>query len=276
MDNRNVYAAEETEINLYDFYIILKKRVKLIILIVILAALISGIISFLMQPVYKTVFVVTLPVISAGGTQKILDELSVAIEEKRYTTLAEKLGLDKKIVEKFKYLGATIPFSRPGEHSYVEIEFHVTDTSVIRSVKDGIVSFLNSNKYVKERIKSQKHRLSGIQHDIESRIKEIEQFRNILTTQILEGNKSEISFNPMSMERDVMEFKKELRKVEDETQLLRGFEIVVEPYNPVKPIKPRKRIIVAATSLISFIFVIIFVLVKDGLVQSRKSIYVKE
>jgi uncharacterized protein involved in exopolysaccharide biosynthesis len=59
-----VCSKEEDEINIYEVFLIIKKRVKLIISILLVALLLTGVVSYFMKPTFQSTFTVKAPSLS--------------------------------------------------------------------------------------------------------------------------------------------------------------------------------------------------------------------
>jgi len=76
----------------------------------------------------------------------------------------------------------------------------------------------------------------------------------------------------MIMARDVINLRQELNGIKDRIQLLRGFEVVIEPYIPEAPAKPNKILNVATAGTISLYFGALLAFFMEWLEQGRKQV----
>jgi LPS O-antigen subunit length determinant protein (WzzB/FepE family) len=277
-DSTNV---EDDEIDLYDIFLVLKKRSRFILSVFLITVLAAGIVSFIMTPVYNSSFIIkgpviffannrTAPLISTEEQGKLIDELNNAVKEGMIAHIADLLKISADNAMKIRLLYTKIP--KDSWKNYIEIVMEIEDPTIIVSIKDGINGYLNRNEYVSERQNLTRSNLIRRKKEIQKKINEIDEFKNILTAQIKQGKRENLGFNPMVMERDVINLRQELNDIEDKIQLVKGFEIMVEPFIPEKPAKPRKILNIAAAGIISLFFGVLLVFFMEWKEKSRKRV----
>jgi capsular polysaccharide biosynthesis protein len=257
-DKKNeVPYSRNDEIDLYDLYLVLKKRFKLIAGIVVSTTLIIGIISFFMPPVYRSSFIVRIfntsateknPIISTGEVEKIISELDLLRKEKQWNELSKRLTIDSDKIKKVVKFDAKTPRDAK---DLVEITVDVYDRGLIPDLKNGIVQYLNQNPYVNKRIAMWKDSNLYQKAEIQEKIQEIDEFKNFVIVQIKKDRAKYLGFNPLQLDEEVINFKQRVRDLENSIKLLRGFEVTVEPVIPNKPIKPNVMSIILATLVIA-------------------------
>jgi len=277
-EHTDTALIEEDEIDLYDIFLILKRRSRLILSIFLIAVLATGIISFIMTPVYRSSFLIKGPVIFYGNnrpapvispeeSEKLIEKLNKAVEEKTIAHLSDLLKISANNAMKLISLDTNTPADR--WKNFIEIVIEIKDPTLIVSIKDGIVGYLNRNEYYKERITLTRTNMIRRKQGMQAKITEIDEFKNILTEQIKSGEMNNLGFNPMVMERDVINLRQELNDIEDRIQLLRGFEVVVEPFISAKPVKPKKILNMAVAGIISLFIGILLAFFMERLEKSR-------
>lgn len=267
-----ITLIDEDEIDLYDLYLVLKKRARLIVIIFLTITIISGVISFLLPPVYSGKVVIRLPrvyekvIITPSETKAILNELDELREEGRFNELSKKLNIDNAKVSELAELSANAP---RGEHEFIEATIDVYDPDLIMDIKDALITYLNSNNYVKERVGLQKESLNHLKEEILKKINEIEALKEYIVNEIKHGKVKDFGFNPLNLDKEVINLKQRLKNIEKDITLLKGFEVVVEPTIPVKPSKPKKKLIIAVAGFTSLFFGIFLAFFMEWLERNR-------
>ncbi len=258
----------EDEVDLYELCLIVKKRFKLIAGGVISAVLITVVISFLLPPVYRGSFIIRVPMISEPqafneglNTQvplinpkeavNLIGNLDRLRKDGQIKKLSDALGISDEKIGALVELTANAP--RDVKDS-IEVVIDSTSPVLINDFKDGVLGFLNENQYAKKRISLRRASLLSLREEIKNNISEVEAVRKLVRNQIREDKTKELGFNPIEMDKDVIIFKQTLRNVENEIELQKGFEIVVEPVISDKPVRPKKALNVAIAG-ISFLFI---------------------
>jgi uncharacterized protein involved in exopolysaccharide biosynthesis len=262
---------ENDEIDLYRLYLIVKKRYKLILGMVLGAVLITGGINFLMRPVYKSSFIIKAftfvneknplisnTIISTGEVEKLISEMDLLREEKQFNELSKRLNIRDEQIKQLVKLDAR---SLRDAKDLVEITVTVYDRSIIPDLRNVIVQYLNQIPYVNERIAMWKDDKLHLKAEIQAKIQEIDEFKNIVIVQIKKDKAKYIGFNPLQLDEEVINLRQRLRDLENSIKLLRGFEVTIEPEIPQDPVRPKKAlnlIIAGMTSLFIGIFLSFF------------------
>ena len=261
-----VYSEEE--IDLYELCLTLKKRFKLIAGVFIAAVLITVVISFLLPPVYRGSFIIRVPMIPETQTGSIFNEglnkqvplinpkeavnlisnLDRLRKEKQIRKLSDALGISNEKIGALVELTANAPM---GVNDSIEVVIDVSSPVFINDFKDGILGFLNENKYDKKRISLRRASLLSLREELVNNISEVEAVKKLVNNQIKEDKTKELGFNPIEMDKEVIIFKQMLKNVGNEIKLLKGFEIVIEPVISDKPVRPKKVLNVAIAGISS-------------------------
>jgi uncharacterized protein involved in exopolysaccharide biosynthesis len=264
-----MYSKEEDEMNIYEVFLIIKKRVKVIISIVLVALLLTGVVSYFMKPTFQSTFTVKCPTISNSSdiaekvlitdiAEKLISELDLLRKDKSFKEISSKLNIDEKKVMDLVSLSAKI---MQNENNFVVIVMEVRNPSEINVFKNGILYYFNQNQYVSDRITLRKEDLISLSSEIQSKITDLENLKNIVLSQIKRGGSRTLGFNPIEMDSNIINLGQKLLELKTEIKLLRGFEIGAEPGMPKEPLRPKMMlyiIIAGIVSLIIGIFVALF------------------
>jgi hypothetical protein len=158
-----------------------------------------------------------------------------------------------------------------GEKNIVEITVDVRNQKIIDDLKQGIMRYLNQNPYVNERISFYKNELVQFENEIQSKINEIYVLKNAATTQIKQGRLNIVGYNPIEVENSVIDLKQRLVNLQTKINLLKGFNVVVEPIILKKPVKPRKLLNITIAGVSSVILGMFLAYFMTWFERNRKS-----
>ncbi len=260
-DEREYFYTDD-EIDLYEIFLILKKHIRLIGFIVLLATTLSVAYVIFATPTYKSSFIVRMP--SVGGDKYIfsveeaktnIDNLNTFLEQKRYEELAGLLNLNLSDVKLVKSINPSV---KRGKEHFLEVSLIVYNPAIIEKFKNAIVDYLNKNPFVQERINMERMKLFNLKKEIEAKIKSMDSMRRVLEKNLKEGKVKDYGFNPLEMEKIIMDLKVRLEDTKTRLATLKGFEVAVEPVIPTRPHSP-KALLIIGVSLISSILLAIFI-----------------
>ncbi len=255
------YLYSDDEIDLYEVLLILKKHIRLIGFVVFLATVLSIAYILFATPTYKSSFIVRMP--SVGGDKYIfsveeaktnIDNLNTFLEQKRYEELAELLSLHLSDVKLVKSINPSV---KRGKEHFLEVSLIVYNPGIIEKFKNAIVSYLNNNPFVQEKINMERMKLFNLKREIEAKIKSMDSMRRVLEKNLKEGKVKDYGFNPLEMEKVIMDLKMRLEDTKTRLATLKGFEVAVEPVIPTKPHSP-KALLIIGVSFISSLFLGMF------------------
>jgi capsular polysaccharide biosynthesis protein len=248
-------ASYNDEINLYSFYLVIKKKFRLILTIFVLSVTGTAVTSLFLSPVYRSSFVVKVysvqdktPILSSSEVDKLLSELDNLRKEKRYDELSKKLDIKVEIAQNIAKLStATIRDSK----DLTEIIVDAYNTELVNILRNALLRYLNQQQYVNDRITLWKESNLHLKGEIEARINEIEAFKNVIITQIKNERARYLGFNPLQLEEEIINIKQKAVELENTVKLLKGFEVTVEPNKPQIPVKPKLALNILISGIVS-------------------------
>lgn len=252
MEPKEDLRNSEEEIDLYELWLRLKKRWKVILSAVLVCLGLSAVYILITEPVYESSFIVRTYVITPKETLRYMDHLENYLKRGKHEDLAELLDIEKDTSAKIVGISAR---EVRGSNNIVEVNLRVATPEILPLIAQRLVSYLNRNPYVLERLSLRKRELILRQESLERRIKALVETREIIKKLIKQGEA--IYFNPAEIDRVIEEFREELINVKNELTLLKGFELSVKPPVPSEPSKPRKGLVLGV-SLLSSLFLGIF------------------
>ena len=255
----------EEEINIYQLWLKVKARWKLVVTVVLFSLLGSFIYLGLAKSVYETTFMLKVPrVLTTAEAVAYVNSLDLLIKQKRYDDLQSTLMLDSETVDKIKQIKAS---SVRKAKQTIKITLEVYDPGIIKDVSRKIVDYLNSNELVKQEIEVRKYELMQKIKNLEKRIDALEKTKKIINNIVLRGGR--VYFNPAEIDGMIEEMKSNLLRYKTQLKLLKGFEISVLPNIPEEPKEPRKKVVLLASFITSLFFGIFLALFLDWLEVQR-------
>ncbi|ACO04553.1 MAG TPA: hypothetical protein DEP48_09475 [Persephonella sp.] len=267
--SEKVVYYEEDEIDLYELWLTLKKRYKLVLSVTVFFILLSAVYLFLTKPVYRAEFIVKLPqgLTSPQETKNIIDNLENLRKEKRYMELSNLLGISQeKIMDIDSFSASEIRKNK----NLIKVILDVYDPNIISKLSVSILEHLNNNRFVKERIEIRKETLRFSIEETNEKIKEIESIKDRILNDLKNGRIKDLGFNPVDMDRTVLSLKEKVKNLENQLKLLRGYEIAVDPVVPEKPSKPKKALILAVASVSGLFLGVFLAFFAEWIENARK------
>ena len=265
---QEIIYYQEDEIDLYELWLTLSKRWKVIAFTTILFILTAVVYIFIAKPVYTSSFFVKIPgryiktgnsisrinLISVEETSRIISDLSANIQDKNYKKQEIPLKLPE---DKIKNIKSITPSKIRGNKRLIEVKIESYKPSIIPDISKSLVSYLNSNRYVKRKIETEKEKLLMFIKESKNKLQEMEKTKKLIYKELREGNIKTLGFNPLDLDTKILNIKKEIAELEIRLENLKGFEISVDPAIPEKPSKPKKKLILAV-SAVSGLFLGVF------------------
>ncbi len=260
-DQEIVYYQED-EIDLYELWLILKKRWKVVVSTTLIFVITAIVYIFIAKPVYTSSFFVKIPgrylktgnsfsrinLISVEETSRIISDLSAAIKDKKLLKLPE---------DKIRNIANITPSKIKGNQELIEIEIETYKPSIILDISKSLISYLNSNPYVKRKIETERAKLQIFIKESKDKLHEMEKTKELIYKDLKNEKIQNLGFNPLDLDTKILNIKKEIAELEIRLKNLKGFEISVDPTIPEKPSKPKKKLILAV-SVVSGLFLGVF------------------
>ena len=276
---KNVDCYED-EIDLYELWLVLKKR-KVYILTTTLIFLLFGVVYALISPnVYRSSAVVALPatttmttitnpntntntvtstitIVDFHTTEKIIEALNKKLKESSYSKLPAEV---RESFKKAKVKNVDVEsLGRRGNRDVFVLKVEGLNRDALPGALLSVLKFLNSNEYVKSRVNEQKMLLKKQVEILKKELPRVEKELLSIKKQILDSKKIKIiGFNPLDLDKKLIDLKTELMSLNYTLNSgIHGYEIIYSSLsdNPVKP----KRKLILAVSFVSGLFLGIFV-----------------
>ena len=265
MEPRPPEGYQEEEIDLYELWLRLKKRWRTVLGTVAVGLILSVLYILTATPVYEGTCVIRTNVVTPKEAVRYVNALNDLIRERKFEELAQRIGLDVSLSRKIVRINAR---EVRGVSDIVEVNLKATDPRVLGPAARGIVDYMNTNPYVLKRLSLRKKELEFKRESLQKRIKALEETKRIVNTLLREGRS--IYFNPAEIDRMIEELRTELIEVESRIALLKGFELSIEPPEPLEPSSPKKAIVLTVSFLSSLLLGVFAALFQEWLHSARK------
>ena len=260
---------QEDEIDLYELWLILKKRWKIILSTLAVFLILSAFYIFITKPVYSTNFFIKIPTayVSPDEVQDLIQRLSEALKEQNTDKLKNLLELPEEKLKNIKSINAS---KIRNNKKVIKIELETLDPSLIPEISQAILSYTNKNRYISEKISAEKEKLKEILTETQKKLTEMEQTKEFILKSIKSGKVQNIGFNPLELDEKILKIKQKITNLKIQLKNLKGFEISVEPSIPEKPGKPKKALILAVASASGLFLGIFLAFFLEWLENARK------
>jgi len=256
---------QEEEIDLYELWLRLKRRWRTIFATVTAGMILSVLYILASTPVYEGSCMIRTHVVTPKEAVRHLNALNDLVRRKKFEELTEKIGVDLSLSRKIVGISAR---EIRGAPDLIELNLKVTDPRVLTPAVRRIVDYLNTNPYVLERLSLTERELKFKKESLQKRIKALEETKRIVNSLLREGRS--VYFNPAEIDRMIEELRTELIELEMRTALLRGFELSVEPPEPLEPSSPKKTIVLVVSLTSSLLLGVFLALFQEWLHSARR------
>ncbi len=236
------------DIEIYEIFRILRKRIKLIIILIILSLCLAAVFNFAATSEYEGSFVVkivkipqmantaNLPTITNFEIERLVLGLNDLINQNNNKELSAKLNLPEERSKAITKLICTTP---RGADEFVEITIDVCDYSIIAEVKNAILNYLNREVlFNNTRMKLLRDYLLQDQVRLQEKINELDKLSRFLLTRIKKGDVKYLGFNPLLLEQSISEFNQRQIVIKDQLRVMDGLQIAMDS-TVVKKVKPK-------------------------------------
>ena len=281
VENQNIVYYQEDEIDLYELYLIIKKRWKAVFLTFLLFFFLSIAYILIAKPVYSTDFYVKIPsvyikegnslrkenILSVDETSSLIGNLHNKLKEESYSDLSKILNLPESNIRKIKDIR---PEKLRNNKETIKVHIETNQSQLIPVISSKLLNYLNNYPYIKEKIQTEKEKLSQLIKVIKSELEDMKRTKNLILKNIQEGKIQNFSFNPADIDAKILEISQQITQLQLKMQELKGFELSVSPTIPKKPTKPKKALIIAVASVSGLFLGIFLAFFKEWIENARK------
>jgi uncharacterized protein involved in exopolysaccharide biosynthesis len=231
------------EINLYDLWKIIAKRKRLIIGLFLVVVISTAIISLFIPKIYRGEAVLNVFPYETTPPKEITDIIGNIEREKRAIIVPKTNSSVTDI--KLKAM-------KDSKDKIVVIIDSKNLDSVPQALLE-IVNYINNIDIVKVTVKEEKEKLSKKLAELSDVVQSSADLSKTYQKLLKEGRLQSIGFNPMDLNKKIVDIKLEKLAVEQAMQRIKdgGIGISAQPYVSSKPVKPNIRINVALAGVVS-------------------------
>ena len=281
VENQNIVYYQEDEIDLYELYLILKKRWKSVFLTFLLFLLVAIGYVLIAKPVYSTEFYIKIPsvyvkegnslkkenILTVEETSSLIKKLQDKLKEENYTELSKTLDLPESNIRKIKDIK---PEKLRNNKEIIKVHIETNQSNLIPVISSKILDYLNNYPYIKEKLRIEKEKLAQLINISQSELENMKKTKDLILKNIQEGKIQNFSFNPADIDAKILEISQRITQLQLKLQELKGFELSVSPTIPKKPSKPKKALIIAVASVSGLFLGIFFAFFKEWIENARK------
>jgi len=237
MTENQKHTFSSDEIDLAELFakliIYLKKNSKLIIICLVLGIL-SGIVFFLIAPKkYESKMLISSDILTESYSKMMVDDLSKLIGEKNSTTLSVKLGLSENLCAsltnvEIKSSIEKSEFMKEQEKNYLTIICQSKNNTIWPELQAGLISFFESNDFVKTRVEHRKKYITEIIQKIDSELKDLNELKaRIVNGQLTQSSKDNlVLFDPTTVNTKILELNKEKINLQNSLETVNSIQLV--------------------------------------------------
>ncbi len=255
------YVYEEDEIDLYELWLILKKRKRVVFSSILLFLALGLLYIFIAKPKYRAsvAYGSTEFKIPYAVVEKAVSDINTALQDKQYEIVSEKLNLPLKDVQQIAKL--ELWTNRKFNNEAVFLNFFVYKPQLIPNLTEKFKEFLNNLPAIKDFLKRKKEELNTqIKTDTQ-----LLQCLKKLKSELMEKLDSEKDLQVKNLmltqisniESKILNILRDLNLAQLRLKLLKGVEIYKNPVIPKEPYSPKKDLVLLI-SIISGLFLGVF------------------
>ena len=210
----------DDEIDLYELWLVLKRRKAVIILTTSIFFLVSIVYSILAKNVYRVESIVLLPnengriIVDFDTTKKIIDLLDNELENKDFKSLAEDLKIDVSRLKSITNLSIET-VGRKGNKEAFLLKIEGYKSQDLSLVANATVSYLGSNPFVKKKILERKQIILTKIQNLKKQLPNLQKEAKELKRKIFNSSSSleVLGINPLSIELSVIDLKNRIAEL---------------------------------------------------------------
>ena len=281
VENQQVIYYQEDEIDLYELYLILKKRWKIVFFTFLLFLILSVVYILIAKPVYSSDFYVKIPsvyikegnslkkenILSVEESSSLIGKLHDKLKEESYTELSKILNLPESKIKKIKDIR---PEKLRNNKEIIKVHIETNQSQLIPVISSKLLNYLNNYPYIKEKIQIEKEKLSQLIKVTKFELEDMKRTKNLILKNIQEGKIQNFSFNPADIDAKILEISQQITQLQLKMKELKGFELSVSPTIPKKPTKPKKALIIAVASVSGLFLGVFLAFFKEWIENARK------
>lgn len=247
-ENRNQTPSSD-EIDLLELLAKIVITIKSNILSIIIAFVVGSILGLgyyqFVPKTYESSMLISSGILTESYSKTLVMDINKLIKEKNLTTVSSKLGITQQEASKLGKLEIKSAIEKSDgikeeEKNYLTIIGQSSDNSIWPSLQRGLISFFESNDFVKIRVDQRKKYYTQIIERIDKELIDLEELKdNISNGKMSQSSKDNlILFDPTTVNTKILELNKEKIGLQNaletvnSVQLVDGFTVFEKPVSP--------------------------------------------
>ncbi len=245
-NQKSINTDEIDLVELLTKVVISIKNNSKLILTVLVVGTILGLIYYMFAPkIYESKLLISSDILTESYSKTLVSDLKKLIEEKNWTSLASKLTLSENQSASLTDIEIKSSLEKTDnikeqEKNYLTVIFRSKDNTIWPTLQSGLISFFESNDFVKVRVDQRRKFYSQIIEKIDKELIDLTELKSKITNvQITQSSKDNlVLFDPTTVNTKIIDLNKEKLHLQNslETvnsiQLVDGFTVFEKPVSP--------------------------------------------
>ncbi|MDQ7056133.1 MAG: Wzz/FepE/Etk N-terminal domain-containing protein [Persephonella sp.] len=178
----------EDEIDLYELWLTLKKRWKVVISSTIIFLLFSVLYTFFSERIYEVSFTVKPPslyidgkkepIVTKAEIKEYLNIVNNFIRTNKVNKLSEKLNIPVYMAKNLRKI--SVIDLKNSQALKVSVEYAFRNSNLEKNIVPAIITYLNDNPHVRNKLNQEKKRLSNLVSILNNRLTQIQKFNSMI------------------------------------------------------------------------------------------------
>jgi hypothetical protein len=208
------------------------------------------------------------PLVSDVELRMLAKELETYRRIKNYELIAGRMGVSKDMFDNIKSMQSNFVQSKD-KSNILEFAINVYDTTRTEEIRRGILNFLNNNEYVKEKLNSEREKLTSLKNNFQTEIGKMGEPASLLAANSRDSVtnllKNAFARNLIAEKTKLMA---EIYLINVRLEDLQGFKIIQQP-SIAQRVEPRMLRNIIIAGFLSFMVSVFIVLLLKFIRASR-------
>lgn len=223
----------------------IKSNFKLIVGAFLIGCLLGLAYYQLVPKTYESRMLISSDILTESYSKTIAEDLNKLIKEKNIESLSSKLNLSSTealAIGKLEVKNAIekVDGRKEEEKNYLTITCQASDNSIWPNLQNGLISFFETNDYVRVRVDQRKKYFTQVIEKIDKELVDLNELKaRIADGQITQSSKDNlILFDPTTVNTKILDLNKEKINLQNaletvnSVQLVEGFTVFEKPVSP--------------------------------------------
>lgn len=202
---------------------------------------------------YESRLLISSQILTESYSKTIVEDLNKLIRERNIESLSSKLNLsptEALAIEKLEVKNAIekVEGRKEEEKNYLTITCQASDNSIWPNLQNGLISFFETNDYVRVRVDQRKKYFTQVIEKIDKELLDLNELKSRITNgQITQSSKDNlILFDPTTVNTKILDLTKERINLQNELEIVNSIQLVEGFTVFEKPVSPRLSISLSA------------------------------